>query len=293
MAVANVVTLHRPRPTARAEQASSSHPALRGCPSAEPPTHPVVGSNIAPDGQPVTAVRVTDSSSLPGPSPAQPASHQVNDGATIQFAAGNKTVNVGGFEVEPAVAETLRRVAPGGLADSPQPTSEQPSAPQSEQPNAQPEVDPLDVIRTLWALRSSRRPGRQGLVISPRWSRPRCRRSEQNAVRNRTVRGGSRYRPDLATGRFGIVVAELTKQAQKLAAENNIDFAEFNRWAAAHYRDTAAQAILKHLQTSSTRGLGNPYAAIRAARRWAMILPATKSARRAEVCQRAREDSSL
>jgi hypothetical protein len=44
----------------------------------------------------------------------------------------------------------------------------------------------------------------------------------------------------------------------RVAAENNIDFAEFNRWAAAHYRDTAAQAILKHLQTGSTRGAWEP-----------------------------------
>ena len=65
-----------------------------------------MGSNIAPDGQPVTAVRVTDSG-LYRTQPGSTSFHQVNDGATIQFAAGNKTVNVGGFEVEPAVAETF------------------------------------------------------------------------------------------------------------------------------------------------------------------------------------------
>jgi hypothetical protein len=181
-------------------------------------TKQVVGSNIAPDGQPVTAVRVTDSG-LYRTQPGSTSFHQVNDGATIQFAAGNKTVNVGGFEVAPAVAETLRRVAPGGLADSPQPTSEQPSAPQSEQPNAQPEVDPLDVIENpLGAeiVAETRKAGIGHLASMVTASMSGDQTRMQSAIGRYAAAVG--IEPDLATGRFGIVVAELTKQAQKLAA---------------------------------------------------------------------------
>jgi hypothetical protein len=221
-------------------------------------TKQVVGSNIARDGKPVTAVRVTDSG-LYRTQPGSTSFHQVNDGATIQFAAGNKTVNVGGFEVDPAVAETLKRIAPGGRADDPQPTSEQPSAPQSEQPNAQPEVDPLDVIENpLGAeiVAETRKAGIGHLASMVTASMSGDQNRMQSAIGRYAAAVG--IEPDLAAGRFGIVVAELTKQAQKLAAENNVDFAEFNRWAAAHYRDTAAQAILKHLQMGSTRGAWEP-----------------------------------